>query len=158
MVSLHPVNNLTPENSVQSSDINSSELAQSSNVSERNSSHKKNNKRTKTEPKILDGKFFAIKIREGDKVKAICTFCGKIVSGSLTGTGNFSRHINDKHAERAQDMYNHLANRSIVNVGQNGKVTQARFGASPVISNTQVYFWFILNDFVELIEIRIIFR
>lgn len=98
------------------------------------------NKRTKTDPKILDGNFFSIKLREGDKIKTICCICGKLVSGSATDTGNFTRHINEKHGERAQEMYNHLVNKSAVNVSQSGKLTQVRFGASPVVSNAQVYF------------------
>lgn len=121
----------------ESSDNSSS--TQSAIVSE-NLNKKRMNKRTKTDPKILDGKYFSIKLREGDKIKAICAICGKVVSGSATGTGNFTRHINDKHAERSQEMYNHLANKLIVNASKSGKLTQVRLGASPVISNTQVYF------------------
>lgn len=119
------------------------DLASQNSESSDNSSSTQSAKRTKTDPKILDGKYFSIKLREGNKVKAICVICGKVVSGSATGTGNFTRHINEKHAERAQQMYNHLANKLIVNASHNGRLTQVRFGASPVVSNTQVYLSFI---------------
>lgn len=95
-------------------------------------------KRTKVDPKILDGKFYTIKLRNGDKVQAICNLCGSVRSGSINGTGNFTRHINDKHSERAPEMYEYLASRTMVNVNANGKLTQSKLRSTPVISSDKV--------------------
>lgn len=67
-----------------------------------------NSKKVKVDPKILDGKYFNIKKREGDRVQAACTICGALRWGSLRGTGNFTRHIKEKHQEKQLEMYNYL--------------------------------------------------
>lgn len=68
-----------------------------------------NEKRIKSVPKILDGKFFEITIRSSDNnVKARCTQCSTIRSGSIAGTGNFTRHYYEKHKERIEELYNHI--------------------------------------------------
>lgn len=72
------------------------------------------NVRMKAEPKILDGTYFTIKLREGDKVKAICVFCGAVRSGSVKGTGNFTKHFNDKHPERVGELYNYIKSKSTI--------------------------------------------
>lgn len=100
------------------------------------SQNENKSKRAKVDPKILDGKFYTIKLRNGDKVQAICNLCGSIRSGSLSGTGNFTRHINDKHSERAEEMYEYLASRTMVNA--NRKLIQSKLSSTPVISSDKV--------------------
>lgn len=68
----------------------------------------------KTDPKILDGTYFAVKSRNGDNVKAICVLCGVVRSGSVKGTGNFTRHYSDKHAERMQDLHSYIRSKSTI--------------------------------------------
>lgn len=60
--------------------------------------------------------------------------------GSINGTGNFTRHINEKHSERAQEMYNYLRNESTLSVNSNGKIFQSKLGAAPIVHNDKVKF------------------
>lgn len=76
-------------------------------------------KRVKAIPKILDGKYF----REGDKVQAICQICGAVRWGSVKGTGNFTRHINEKHADQVDEMKIYIKQGSTVNVIDNKQPT-----------------------------------
>lgn len=92
-------------------------------------------KRARVDPKILDGKFFTPKSRIGDNVKAICTLCGAIRSGSVKGTGNFIRHVNEKHPEHSENMRKYLANKSMV-VGLG--LVQTKLTGSPNMSNDKV--------------------
>lgn len=71
-------------------------------------SENSSSKRTNADPKILDGTFFFIDIRNGDNVKAVCTTCGKSRSGSIKGTGNFTRHIRTEHPELNERMIQHI--------------------------------------------------
>lgn len=72
------------------------------------------NVRCKAEPKILDGKYFVIKSRENDNVKATCILCGAVRSGSIKGTGNFTRHYNDKHPERKDELYKYIKSKTLI--------------------------------------------
>lgn len=72
------------------------------------------NKRARVDPKILDGKYFSIKIRNGDNVRAMCSLCGIVRSGSVTATGNFFRHIKEKHSENFQEISEYLSTRHSV--------------------------------------------
>lgn len=69
-------------------------------------------KRTKANPKILDGKFFDIKTRDGDNVKATCQLCGTIRKGSVNGTGNFTKHFHDHHPEKVDEMNIYIKSKS----------------------------------------------
>lgn len=39
-------------------------------------------------------------------------------SGSITGTGNFFRHMKEKHAERVQEIYDYTASKSSSNLNK----------------------------------------
>lgn len=92
-------------------------------------------KRTKTIPKILDGKYFVIKLREGDRVQAIYKLCGALRWGSIKGTGNFTRHINDNHKDRVEDMQKYIKQGKEMNVNDNKQPTLKAYTA---INNDQV--------------------
>lgn len=72
-------------------------------------------KRAKSDPRILDGTYFEITTRSIDNsnnVKARCTQCGVIRSGSTTGTGNFIRHYTDNHKERYEELLSYIKSNS----------------------------------------------
>lgn len=92
-------------------------------------------KRIRVDPKILDGKYFTPKSRIGDNVKAICTMCGAVRTGSVKGTGNFIRHVNEKHPEHSENMRKYLANKLMVAVSG---LVQTKLTGSPIISNDKV--------------------
>lgn len=96
---------------------------------------KSKRKRTKAIPKILDGKYFDTKLREVDRVQAICKICGNLRWGSIKGTGNFTRHINDSHRDRVEEMKKYIKQGSTINVNDNKQPTLKAYTA---ISNDQV--------------------
>lgn len=94
------------------------------------------NKRAKVDPKILDGKYFTIKIRNGDNVKAMCSLCGVVRSGSVKATGNFFRHIKEKHFEKFQEMSIYLSTRH--SILEQGVVQTKLTSMRSLISNEKV--------------------
>lgn len=59
-------------------------------------------KRSKTIPRLLDGKYFEIITSlEDPNVTARCVTCGKLRKGTLLSTGNFMKHINSCHPSMA---------------------------------------------------------
>lgn len=55
-------------------------------------------KRSKSIPRLLDGKYFSIiKEKDGTKIDVVCNLCGSIRKGDLKSTGNFMDHINKSH-------------------------------------------------------------
>lgn len=97
-----------------------------------------NKKRTKIDPKILDGKYFKIKIREGDRVQAVCCLCGSLRWGSIKGTGNFTRHVNDHHGDRTKEMYNYIKQGSGTIGNDNKDLHQTTLKAYTAVNNDQV--------------------
>lgn len=94
------------------------------------------NKKARVDPKILDGKYFTIKIRNGDNVKAMCSLCGVVRSGSVKATGNFFRHIKEKHSENFQEMSKYLSTRH--SILEQGVVQTKLTSMRSLISNEKV--------------------
>lgn len=67
-------------------------------------------KRAKKTPKILDGTFFTIKIRENDSIEAECPHCHEVKKGNVHSTGNFLSHYKTKHANQLKDLKEYLKN------------------------------------------------
>lgn len=56
------------------------------------------------EPRLLDGKYFKIIKRDGSKVDAVCTECGKTRKGEITSTGNFMEHFRKSHPNLVDEV------------------------------------------------------
>lgn len=70
-------------------------------------------KRIKATPKILDGKYFSIQSYvTNENIKAICAICNVVRSGSIIGTGNFTRHYKQNHPEKLLEMFEHITTKS----------------------------------------------
>lgn len=98
------------------------------------------NKRTRVDPKILDGKYFTPKTRTGENVRATCSLCGAVRSGSVKATGNFFRHINEKHPEYSLEVKKYLSTKPII--AENGLVQTKLTDTRPLITNDKVSSWF----------------
>lgn len=60
-------------------------------------------------PKLLDGKFYQIKSREGNKVVVVCTACNENIKGNLSSTGNFKSHYTRKHVSKIKELEDYLS-------------------------------------------------
>lgn len=60
--------------------------------------------RSKSIPRMLDGKYFFITKRENNKVVAVCTQCGKSRRGDITSTGNFNDHYKNCHPSLLKEV------------------------------------------------------
>lgn len=61
-------------------------------------------KKQKKNPKILDGTFYTIQSDIGGDIKAMCTECLVIKSGTCSTTGNFRSHYRRVHPEKFQEL------------------------------------------------------
>lgn len=79
-------------------------------------------KRKKTsDPRLLDGKYFKIEKREGNKVEAICVTCGITRKGDVTSTGNFMEHMKKSHPTLVQSVEKYRKFGLLTNSNENKK-------------------------------------
>lgn len=114
-------------------------------------------KRSKTIPRLLDGKYFEIITSlEDSNVTARCVTCGKLRKGTLLSTGNFMKHINSCHPSIAPAV--EIYRKEGPTVSSNPSRQPTITSAFPKLTTNVVslYFDFILRIMHELYSFLIL--
>lgn len=92
-------------------------------------------------PRILSGKYFQIIFKEERCIKAQCQNCPKIISGSISSTGNFLSHIFKKHPALYNKVKTYCSTR-ISPISNSNMIHNFTSKSSPKHVSTYIYLLF----------------